>query len=56
MEEAQRIGAHDAIGVVHEIGVEAAVIHAVAEYGAVRGDGDDAAAVLHDLHERHGSR
>ena len=54
MKQAQRIGSHDAVGIVLEIGVEAAVIHAMVEHGAVGIDGDDAAAGLDDIDQRLG--
>ena len=49
MEQAQRVGADDPVPVGLEAGIEAPVIHAVAEHGAVGIDGDDAAAIFDDM-------
>ncbi|WP_375160174.1 hypothetical protein [Bradyrhizobium sp. RDT46] len=49
MEQTQRVRPDDAIAIGLQIRVEAAVIHAVAEDGAVVVDGDDAATILDNL-------
>lgn len=51
VEQTERIRPHDAVGVMLEIGIEAAVIHAVAEDHAVGRHRDDAAAILDDMDE-----
>jgi hypothetical protein len=40
--------------VVHKVGVEPAVVHAIAEYGTAGRDGDDAAPIFYDLDEGRG--
>src|SRR5260221_13262101 len=46
MQSGERVGAHDAVPVAAERGVEASVVAAPAVDRAVPGDGDDAALVL----------